>query len=47
MRGKARFLKSIIAAAEAHEGSMPWSRGAARAAFIARRRNGQALRRSA
>lgn len=47
MRGKTRFLRSIIAAAQAHDGQMPWARGTARAASIARRRGSYAAKRSA
>lgn len=47
MKGKTRFLKSIIAAAEAYDGQLPWTRGTARAAAIARRRNAALAKRSA
>lgn len=47
MRGKTRFLKSIIAAAKAHDTQMPWTRGAARAASVARRRGTAAAKRCA
>lgn len=37
MKTRTRFIKSIVAAAQAEEVRMPWARGATRAASIARR----------
>ena len=37
MKPKSRFVKSIIATAATEEVTMPWKRGARRAAFIAKR----------
>lgn len=39
MTAKTRFLNSIITAAQDHRVVMPWTRGPARQASIARRRN--------
>ena len=39
MAAKTRFLNSIITSAESHDISMPWSRGPARRASIARSSN--------
>lgn len=37
MKTNTRFIKSIIETAEKNQTVMPWSRGATRAAFIAKR----------
>lgn len=39
MMTKKKFLNSIIASAQSHDIAMPWTRGPARLASIARRRN--------
>ncbi|WP_167684435.1 hypothetical protein [Parasedimentitalea denitrificans] len=39
MTAKTKFLNSIIASAQGHNVIMPWTRGAARQASIARRRS--------
>lgn len=43
----ARFIKSVIKAAAAEQPQMPWARGARRAAFIAKRKTPEPLRKSA
>lgn len=49
MKPKARFIKSVIAAAEQNEMQMPWARGNRRAAMIALRsgRKLEAVKKSA
>ncbi|MFT6675388.1 MAG: hypothetical protein ACJAVM_001580 [Sulfitobacter sp.] len=37
MKTNTRFIKSVVAAAAKNDTVMPWTRGAARAAFIAKR----------
>ncbi len=37
MKTNSRFIKSVIDAAEKNETVLPWTRGARRAAFIAKR----------
>ena len=37
MKTRTRFIKSIVAAAQNEDVQMPWTRGATRAATIARR----------
>jgi hypothetical protein len=38
MTAKTKFLNSILTSAQNHDGAMPWTRGPARRASIARRR---------
>lgn len=47
MNTNARFVKSVIRTAEKSDQQMPWTRGARRAAFIARRDTALAPRKSA
>ncbi len=47
MKTNARFIKSITKTAAASEAALPWTRGARRAAFIAKRAAGEAPRKSA
>lgn len=44
---KTRFVKSVAETAKVTQTVMPWQRGARRAAFIAKRRAKEALRKSA
>ncbi|WP_415919691.1 hypothetical protein [Tateyamaria sp. SN6-1] len=44
---KQRFIKSVVAAAATETTQMPWTRGARRAAFIAKRTAPPALRKTA
>lgn len=46
MKTNARFTKGVIAAAK-EDNVMPWARGTRRAAFIAKRSNKEAPRKSA
>ncbi len=46
MKGQKRFIKSAIAASKADAPAMPWTRGARRVAFIAKR-NGEDLAQAA
>ncbi|WP_171021651.1 hypothetical protein [Parasedimentitalea maritima] len=41
MTAKTRFLNSIVTSAKTQDIIMPWTRGSARRASIARRRNAQ------
>lgn len=47
MAGKSRFIQSVTEAAKSDVPAMPWSRGARRAAFIARRNAGATERNAA
>ena len=44
---KQRFIKSVIASAAQESAQMPWTRGARRAAFIAKRKAAQDPRKAA
>lgn len=41
MKTNARFIKGVVAAAAKEETVMPWTRGARRAAFIAKRNSAE------
>jgi hypothetical protein len=47
MKSNARFIKSITRTAAASETTLPWARGARRAAFIAKRAAGETPRKTA
>ncbi len=47
MKTTPRIVKSVIATAEKTEVQMPWTRGARRTAFIAKRNHTEAPRKSA
>ncbi|WP_372886716.1 hypothetical protein [Shimia sp.] len=47
MSKQARFIKSVIASAAADSPALPWTRGARRAAFIARRNQSEPERKAA
>ncbi len=47
MKTKTRFIKSVVETAAKNDTVMPWSRGARRAAFIAKRNATQVTRKSA
>ena len=47
MKPKTRFIASVQRAAKDSQTTLPWTRGATRAAFIAKRKAGIAARKSA
>ncbi len=47
MKTNTRFIKGVIAAAAKNDTVMPWTRGARRAAFIAKRNAPEQTRKSA
>lgn len=47
MKKNTRFIKGVIATAAKEETVMPWTRGARRATFIAKRNNTEQERKSA
>ncbi|MCX7558874.1 hypothetical protein OS190_04790 [Sulfitobacter sp. F26204] len=47
MKTNTRFIKGIVAAAAKEDTVMPWTRGARRAAFIAKRNDDKQERKSA
>ena len=47
MKTNTRFIKSVTEAAAKSETVMPWTRGATRAAFIAKRTRAQTVRKTA
>jgi hypothetical protein len=46
MKTNTRFIKSVVAAAAKNDTVMPWTRGARRAAFIAKRNLSETARKS-
>ncbi len=47
MKTKTRFIKGIVASSDKDEVVLPWTRGARRAAFIAKRSEATKVRKSA
>ena len=47
MKSNTRFIKGVLAAAAQDEVTLPWTRGSRRAAFIAKRTEANADRKSA
>ncbi len=47
MKTNTRFIKSVVATAAKNDTVMPWARGSRRAAFIAKRNEAPATRKSA